>query len=98
MTTIGTFSPTDAGGFNGAIRTLSFQSKAAIIPTESASSGGADFLVFFDRQPAGQAWRAEDGAVRVRLEHPSFRETMEATLRPRDARRLVYALEWERAS
>lgn len=96
MTTIGTFSPTDAGGFNGAIRTLTLQSKAAIIPAGDTAAAGADYLVFFERQPAGRAWRGEDGVVRVRLEHPSFREPMQATLRPRDALRRVYALDWER--
>ena len=103
MTTIGTFSPTDVGGFNGAIRTLRLQVKAAIVPVDDAAGiGDAEYLVFFDRERVGEAWRTsrngEAPQLRVRLRHESFHDQVEATLRAKDKAGRLFALDWERAS
>lgn len=100
MITIGTFSPTDAGGFNGAIRTLNLQGKVAIVPATERGAEMPDYAVFLGRERLGVAWRRpNDGGfpvLHVRLEHPSFAEPVDAELVAQDPHGRVYSLTWGR--
>lgn len=94
MTIIGTFSPTDTGGFNGWIRTDTLNAKATILRV--AEGGDPQYRVFLGRDELGQAWQEAKGEamphLKVRLEHPSFGRPIEAHLAPRDAKGRVYSL------
>ena len=85
MATIGTFTRDADGAYNGAIKTLSLNVKAAQLrPAEKGDPKGPDYRVFANGIEFGAAWkktsRGEKPYLSVKLDDPSFPQPLFAAL------------------
>lgn len=87
MATIGTFTATSDGGWEGRIRTLTINVRAKFVPNDNRDSNRApDYLVLAGPIELGMAWvhRTKESAPReyfsVRLDDPSLTEPIIAAL------------------
>lgn len=99
MATIGTFTKDDAGNYNGAIKTLTLNVKAATFrKVEKANENAPDFRIFTGQTKFGAAWMKtskEDRAyLSVKLDDPSFPAPIYASLVDADE---GYSLIWSRS-
>lgn len=81
MTTIGTFTKTPDGRFQGAIRTLTLDVKGVEIrPVEPTAEKAPDHRVFIGQTEVGAAWTvSRDGkppCLSVRIDDPSLPEPL----------------------
>ncbi|MBM6595363.1 DUF736 domain-containing protein [Microvirga pudoricolor] len=76
MATIGTFTKSDNGSFNGAVKTLALNVKAKIVPADKANEQAPDYRIFAGNTEFGAAWakRSREGRdyLSVKLDDPSF--------------------------
>ena len=84
MATLGTFTKTE-NGFTGAVKTLTLNVKAKLIPAEGDSERGPDFRIVAGTTEFGAAWKKtarETGReyISVKLDDPSFPAPIYATL------------------
>ncbi|WP_119419713.1 DUF736 domain-containing protein [Desertibaculum subflavum] len=101
MATIGTFSKTE-NGFTGAVKTLTLNVKAKLIPAEGESERGPDFRIFAGATEFGAGWKKtarETGReyISVKLDDPSFPAPIYATLIEAEDGQ-GYVLIWSRRS
>jgi len=62
MATIGTFEATEAGGWEGRIRTLTINLRAKFVPNDDRGSDAAPaFLIFSGASQIGVAWKKRAG-------------------------------------
>ena len=87
MSVIGTFTPSREGGWIGAIRTLTIDVKARLVPNDNRDSERApDFRIFAGRCELGAAWRERTSGenpkdyLSVRLDDPSLPEPIAAAM------------------
>lgn len=87
MTTIGTFTPTKDGGWEGHIRTLTIDVKARFVPNDNRDGEKAPaFRIFAGRSELGAAWRQQTNSesareyLSVRLDDPSLSEGISAVM------------------
>ena len=102
MATIGTFTKDDAGNYNGAIKTLTLDVKAATLrQVEKDSDKAPDFRVYAGKSEfeIGAAWRKTSREGRdylsVKLDDPSFPAPIYASLVDADE---GYSLIWSRSA
>ena len=100
MATIGTFTKSDAGDYNGAIKTLTLNVKQATLrKAEKDNNKAPDFRIFSGQTEFGAAWMKtskEDRAyLSVKLDDPSFPAPIYASLVDADD---GYSLIWSRPS
>lgn len=77
---LGTFKPSKQGGWEGIIRTLTFECKLRLVPNDNRTSSKAPaYRVLLGWQCVGEAWegtsRTEDGPppfLRVDIDDPIF--------------------------
>ena len=86
MATIGSFTATD-NGFTGTIKTLNLYIKAKIVRSQRTSKGAPDFRVLTGDVEIGVGWQRqaldrEHAYISVKLDDPSFRTPIYATLAP----------------
>jgi uncharacterized protein (DUF736 family) len=83
MATIGTFIKND-NGFAGAVKTLSLNVKAKLVPSDKDSDKSPDFRILAGEVEIGAAWKktAQNGReyFSVRLDDPSFAAPIFANL------------------
>jgi uncharacterized protein (DUF736 family) len=84
MATIGSFTATDSG-FTGTIKTLNLYVKAKIVRSERAVKGAPDFRILTGDVEIGVGWQrhardSERAFISVKLDDPSFRAPIYATL------------------
>ncbi|MBB6305026.1 DUF736 domain-containing protein [Rhizobium leucaenae] len=86
MATIGTFTKTANGDFNGTVKTLTLNVKAKFLPTEGESERGPDYRIIAGPSVEfGAAWKKtarETGReyLSVKLDDPSFPAPIYASL------------------
>ena len=87
MSTIGMFTPTKEGGWEGYIRTLTIDVKARFVPNDNRDSEKAPaFRIFSGRSELGAAWRKQTTGensreyLSVHLDDPSLPEGISAVL------------------
>jgi len=85
MITIGTFTRTDDGAYEGAIRTLTLNARSVRIrPIESKGGKAPDFRVHIGEIELGAACkrtsRSERDYISVRFDEPGFAEPVHALL------------------
>lgn len=86
MATIGTFSKNETGaGYTGAVKTLTLNVKAKIIPAEKENDKAPDFRIFAGAKEFGAAWKktakeSEREYLSVKLDDPSFPAPIYASL------------------
>jgi uncharacterized protein (DUF736 family) len=87
MTTIGTFTPTKDGGWEGHIRTLTIDVKARFVPNDNRDSDKAPaFRIYAGRSELGAAWRKQTTGetpreyLSVHLDDPSLPDGFSAAL------------------
>ncbi|TAJ71795.1 MAG: DUF736 domain-containing protein [Phenylobacterium sp.] len=100
MTTIGTFTKTPDGRFQGAIRTLTLNVKCVEIrPVEPTAEKAPDHRVFIGQTEVGAAWTvSRDGkppCLSVRIDDPSLPAPLQAFLVDAGD---VHHLNWSRQS
>lgn len=98
MATIGTFSKDDAGNYNGAIKTLSWNvEQASFRPVETDNAKGPDFRLFSGQSELGAAWkktsRDDRPYLSVKLDDPAFGAPIYVSLIDADE---GYRLVWSR--
>jgi uncharacterized protein (DUF736 family) len=101
MATIGTFSATSDGGWEGRIRTLTINVRARLVPNDNRESDKApDYVVMAGPVELGAAWiyrRKEDPRreyLSVQLDDPSLTKPISALLyfvHGKDGARLVWS-------
>lgn len=83
MATIGTFTKSDKG-FAGAVKTLSLNVKAKLVPADRGSEKSPDYRILAGEIEFGAAWKkiAQSGReyLSVRLDDPSFAAPIFANL------------------
>ena len=99
MATIGTFTKSDAGDYNGAIKTLTLNVKQATLrKAEKDNDKAPDFRIFAGQTEFGAAWKKTSRENRdylsVKLDDPSFASPIYASLVDADD---GYALIWSRS-
>ena len=99
MATIGTFTKSDAGDYNGAIKTLTLNVKQATLrKAEKDNDKAPDFRIFAGQTEFGAAWKKTSRENRdylsVKLDDPSFPAPIYASLVDADE---GYALIWSRS-
>lgn len=99
MATIGTFSKTSDGAYEGAIKTLSLNVRSAQFrPNEKADEKAPDFRIFAGQTEFGAAWRKTSRENReylsVKLDDPSFVAPIYASLVEAES---GYSLIWARS-
>jgi uncharacterized protein (DUF736 family) len=77
MATIGTFSPTKDGNLEGAIKTLTLDTKASFEPVDSETDGAPAYRLFAGDIELGAAWLKQaresgNDYHQVRIDDPSF--------------------------
>jgi uncharacterized protein (DUF736 family) len=87
MTTIGTFTPTKEGGWEGHIRTLTIDLKARFVPNDNRDNEKAPaFRIFAGRSELGAAWRKQTNGenpreyLSVHLDDPCLSDGISAAL------------------
>ena len=100
MATIGTFTKDDAGNYNGAIKTLTLNVKAATLrQVEKDNDKAPDFRIFSGQTEFGAAWKKTSRENRdylsVKLDDPSFPAPIYASLVDADE---GYSLIWSRST
>ena len=85
MATIGTFTKSDAGDYNGAIKTLTLNVKQATLrKAEKDNDKAPDFRIFAGQTEFGAAWKKTSRENRdylsVKLDDPSFPAPIYASL------------------
>ena len=98
MATIGTFTKSDAGDYNGAIKTLTLNVKQATLrKAEKDNDKAPDFRIFAGQTEFGAAWKKTSRENRdylsVKLDDPSFPAPIYASLVDADE---GYSLIWSR--
>ncbi|WP_312486006.1 DUF736 domain-containing protein [Stutzerimonas nitrititolerans] len=88
MANIGSFTTLD-DGFTGTLRTLTLQTKVAIIPNDKSSPNAPDYRILAaDGYDIGAAWKklsqAERPYLSVSLDDPAFPATVYARLLEND--------------
>ena len=99
MATIGTFTKSDAGDYNGAIKTLTLNVKQATLrKAEKDNDKAPDFRIFAGQTEFGAAWKKTSRENRdylsVKLDDPSFPAPIYASLVDADE---GYNLIWSRS-
>ena len=99
MATIGTFTRDEAGNYNGAIKTLTLNVKAATFrQVEKDSDKAPDFRIFAGQTEFGAAWtktsRENREYLSVKLDDPSFPAPIYASLVDSED---GYSLIWSRS-
>ena len=99
MATIGTFTKSDAGDYNGAIKTLTLNVKQATLrKAEKDNDKAPDFRIFSGQTEFGAAWKKTSRENRdylsVKLDDPSFPAPIYASLVDADE---GYSLIWSRS-
>ncbi len=83
MTTIGTFTKSE-NGFIGAIKTLTLNVKAKLVPAEGGSESSPDYRVYAGPVEIGAGWKksSENGRdyVSLKLDDPSLAQPIYASL------------------
>jgi len=83
MANIGTFTKS-ADGFSGAVKTLTLNVKARLMPAEKANEKAPDYRIFAGSTEFGAAWKqtSKEGRdyVSVKLDDPSFPAPIYASL------------------
>jgi len=89
MSIIGTFTPTNDGGWSGTIRTLSIDAKVRLVPNDNRDGEGAPaFHLIFGHARIGEAWETRSAGenrkeyLRVRVDDPSLVAPLNAALFP----------------
>lgn len=86
MATIGTFTKNESGaGYTGAVKTLTLNVKAKIVPAEKENDRAPDFRIFAGSTEFGAAWKktakeTEREYLSVKLDDPSFPAPIYASL------------------
>ena len=84
MAQIGTFTKSENGSFNGTIKTLALNVKAAIRPADKDSEKAPDYRVHAGTVEFGAAWKKSSREDReylsVKLDDPSFPAPIYASL------------------
>jgi uncharacterized protein (DUF736 family) len=98
MATIGTFTKSDDGSYNGSIKTLGIYVKQAQLrPVERESQNAPDYRIFANGTEFGAAWRKTSRENRdylsVKLDDPSFPAPIYANLVDAEE---GYSLVWSR--
>jgi uncharacterized protein (DUF736 family) len=97
MATIGTFTKTQDGAFQGSIKTLSLNVKTAQLrPNEKADEKAPDYRIFAGAIEFGAAWKKTSRENReylsVKLDDPSFPAPIYASLvEGEDGHNLIWA-------
>ncbi len=99
MATIGTFTRDETGNYNGAIKTLTLNVKAATFrQVEKDSDRAPDFRIFAGQTEFGAAWtktsRENRDYLSVKLDDPSFPAPIYASLVDSED---GYSLIWSRS-
>ena len=99
MATIGTFTKSDTGDYNGAIKTLTLNVKQATLrKAEKDNDKAPDFRIFAGQTEFGAAWKKTSRENRdylsVKLDDPSFPAPIYASLVDADE---GYSLIWSRS-
>ena len=99
MATIGTFTKSDAGDYNGAIKTLTLNvTQATLRKAEKDNDKAPDFRIFAGQTEFGAAWKKTSRENRdylsVKLDDPSFPAPIYASLVDADE---GYSLIWSRS-
>ena len=99
MATIGTFTKSDAGDYNGAIKTLTLNVKQATLrKAEKDNDKAPDFRIFAGQTEFGAAWKKTSRENRdylsVKLDDPSLPAPIYASLVDADE---GYSLIWSRS-
>lgn len=84
MATIGTFSKTESG-YTGAVKTLTLNVKARIVPAEKTNDKAPDFRIFAGQTEFGAAWKKKSNEtgreyLSLKLDDPSFPAPIYASL------------------
>jgi uncharacterized protein (DUF736 family) len=83
MATIGTFMKTE-NGYTGAVKTLTLNVKARIVPAEKGKDKAPDYRVFAGQTEFGAAWKKKSNEGReylsLKLDDPSFPAPIYASL------------------
>ena len=98
MATIGTFSKSDDGSYNGSIKTLSLNvTQAQLRPVDKESDNAPDYRIFAKGTEFGAAWKKTSRENRdylsVKLDDPSFPAPIYANLVDAEE---GYSLVWSR--
>src|ERR1700732_670786 len=87
MSVIGTFTPSNEGGWIGTIHTLTMNAKVRLVPNDNRENENAPaFRIFVGKSRIGDAWEARSSGenprhyLRVRLDDPSLPEPLNAAL------------------
>lgn len=84
MATIGSFKRSENGDYAGAVKTLTLNVKARIMPAEKTNDKGPDFRIYAGRTEFGAAWKKTSNEGReylsVKLDDPSFPSPIYASL------------------
>ena len=99
MATIGTFAKSDAGDYNGTIKTLTLNVKQATLrKAEKDNDKAPDYRIFSGQTEFGAAWKKTSRENRdylsVKLDDPSFSAPIYASLVDADE---GYSLIWSRS-
>jgi uncharacterized protein (DUF736 family) len=99
MATIGTFTKSGDGSYNGAIKTLSLNVKQAQLrPGDKESDNAPDYRIFAGGVEFGAAWKKTSRESRdylsVKLDDPSFPQPIYANLVDAEE---GYTLVWSRS-
>ncbi|KRC80889.1 DUF736 domain-containing protein [Sphingomonas sp. Root241] len=102
MMVIGTFRPTNQGGWEGSIETLSIDRKVRLVPNDNRRSDRAPhFIVLRGWSRVGEAWRARTREeaprefLRVELDDPAWPAPLKVALFP-DADGAKAEMVWRR--
>ena len=99
MALIGTFTKSEDGSYQGAIKTVTLLVKASFRPTAKDGDKAPDYRVYADAVEFGAAWKktARDGRpyLSCKLDDPLFPAPVYASLVPSEDER-SYGLIWTR--
>lgn len=87
MSSIGSFSPSKNGGWDGHIQTLTINAKVRLVPNDNQTSDKAPaFHLFVGKSEIGAAWKARSTGenardyLSVKLDDPSLPEPISAAM------------------
>jgi uncharacterized protein (DUF736 family) len=101
MARIGTFKKNADGKFEGEIKTLTFYTKATLVPVEQSGERGPSLRVFAGVAELGAGWEQtaqHTGQVyhSIKLDDPSFAAPINTALFPSEKNPGTYDLIWNR--